>query len=125
MPKNEKDSLSVYFNSACPVCNAGISSQKNKSTACSIQWKDVHENNQLVNELNKNLTTVRKYLHVIDENNQQYIGIHAFILLWENSPKEQWKAYFFALPAIRQLSQLGYYTFANCLYIWNKLRKNW
>ncbi len=125
MQKDEKDTLNVYFNSACPVCNAGINSQKNKSKACQIQWKDVHEDNLLVDELKENLSTVRKYLHVTDKNNQQYIGIDAFILLWKNSPKEQWKAQFFALPIVRHFSQFGYYIFANCLYVWNKLRKNW
>jgi len=121
----KKDELNVYFNSACPVCNAGINSQKNKSTACTIQWKDVHEDNLLVDELNRELSTVRKYLHITDSNNQHHVGIDAFILLWKNSPKEKWKAKLFSLPAIKQLFQLTYYAFANCLYAWNKLKKNW
>lgn len=125
MKKSEPDNLKVYFNSACPVCNAGITSQKDKSTACPIQWKDIHKDNQLVDELNKNLSTVRKYLHVTDEKNQKYIGIEAFILLWKNSPKEQWKAKLFALPVVLQIAQLGYYVFANCLYFWNVQKKNW
>jgi len=125
MLEDEKDKLNVYFNSACPVCNAGITSQKNKSTACAIQWKDVHQDTRLANDLGKDISIVRKYLHVTDKNNQHHIGIDAFILLWENSPKERWKVTFFSLPLINQLSQFGYYGFANLLYAWNKLRKNW
>ena len=125
MNKDKQTTLNVYFNSACPICNAGIVSQKNKSTDCPIQWKDVHKNNLLVDELNEELSQVRKYLHVTDGHNQQYIGIEAFILLWKNSPKENWKAKLFSLPIIKQFSQLGYYAFANYLYVWNQHKKNW
>ncbi len=125
MKNDEKQKLSVYFNSACPICNAGIGTQKKRSTACSIQWKDVHKDNSLVCELKQKLITVRKYLHVSDASGQQHVGINAFIILWQNSPKELWKARLFCLPLIRQLSQLIYFAFANGLYSWNKLLKRW
>lgn len=121
----QKDTLSVYFNSACPVCNKGINGQKDKTAICPIIWKDVHKDKMLVNELDKSISTVRKYLHVTDKNNQQHIGIDAFILLWENSPKEQFKATLFKLPLIKQLAKFGYFIFANGLYFWNKTAKRW
>jgi predicted DCC family thiol-disulfide oxidoreductase YuxK len=125
MNDTEKERLNVYFNGACPVCKAGINSQKSKSTACVIEWKDVHQENNLADEINKDLSTVRKYLHVTDSEAKQHIGINAFILLWKNSPKERWKAKLFSLPIITQFAQLGYYIFANILYCWNKSVKNW
>ena len=124
--KNDKEqALNVYFNSACPVCNAGINTQKQRSTACTINWKDVHQDNSLSIELGRSLSTVRKYLHVLDTNGQRYLGINAFIVLWQNSPKEQWKAKLFSRPIIQQLAQLGYFAFANGLYAWNKIGQRW
>ena len=124
--KNDKEqALNVYFNSGCPVCNAGINTQKQRSTACTINWKDVHQDNSLSIELGQHLSTVRKYLHVSDTSGQQYVGINAFIVLWQNSPTEQWKATLFSRPIIQQLAQLGYFAFANGLYAWNRIRQRW
>ena len=125
MSIQSKNKLEVYFNSACPICDAAIQVQKNKSTACAIQWNDVHTNNLLVDKLDKDLSTVRKYLHVTDANKKQHIGIEAFILLWQYSPTERWKAKLFSIAGIRQLSQVAYFVFANMLYFWNKKNKHW
>lgn len=125
MNEYDQTKVSVYFNSACPVCNSGINSQKSKSTACEINWKDVHTNNQFIQEIDRKLATVRKYLHLVDNNGELKVGINAFIFLWENSPKETWKAKVFALPIINSVSQIAYILFANILYAWNRLMKNW
>ena len=48
--------------------------------ACSVEWKDVHSNVQLVNELNSKLEFVRERLHVVDEQGQIHIGFDAFLV---------------------------------------------
>lgn len=120
-----KKSLDVYFNSACPVCDAGIKAQKGKTTACDVSWKDVHVDNQLVTQLNEEIETVRKYLHVVDQDGKKHIGIDAFILLWKNSPSETWKAKLLSNPAIKVLAKGAYFVFANLLYRWNIWKRNW
>jgi hypothetical protein len=47
---NDKAKIKVYYNSACPVCKAGIESQKGKESSCEIQWNDVHQHHDLVSE---------------------------------------------------------------------------
>ena len=71
--------LKVYYNSACPVCKAGIEGQMEKESRCEIQWNDVHQKNALVSDLNSDLESVRERLHVIDENGQIQIGFDAFL----------------------------------------------
>lgn len=117
--------VNVYYNSACPVCKAGINSQKGKSLGCEIDWNDVHRNNELVDQIDRSLPTVRKYLHLTDQHGQLKVGMEAFLVLWKNSPREQWLYRFFSLPVVRQLSQAAYFVFANLLYGWNRLMKNW
>jgi hypothetical protein len=41
----------VYYNSACPVCSAGIKDQRRRMEACGIEdieWVDVHANPEAV-----------------------------------------------------------------------------
>lgn len=121
--KNQE--FNVYYNSACPVCKTGIEAQKNKSSICEIKWRDIHENNHLASELDCDIERMRKYLHIVDKNGKQYIGINAFIILWENSPTEKWKAIIFGKPIIKQALKLGYYLFANILYRLNKMLARW
>ena len=122
---SELNKLKVYYNSACPVCDAGINAQKNKNSECQIEWNDVHRDNDLVKDVDEKLDFVRERLHVIDENDKLLVGIEAFIAIWKNSPKERWKANLFSLPIIRPLSNTAYNGFARLLYIWNVKRGSW
>ena len=125
MEQKRDEKLLVYFNSACPVCNAGINAQKSKTTECNVSWNDIHTNKLYAKEADPDINVVRKYLHVIDYSGQKHIGIDAFIQLWKYSPHEQWKAKLFALPIINSVAKTGYFVFANMLFSWNRLMRNW
>lgn len=56
---NGEKQTTVYYNSACPVCVAGITSQREKMQACNIQWIDVHNNPAAVLEVGADLEFVR------------------------------------------------------------------
>ena len=117
--------IKVFFNSACPVCNAGINHQKNCKSRCTVEWKDVHLDNELAQELGAELEFVRERLHVIDENGQLQVGYNGFISIWRNSPGEQWKAALSSLPFLKQLLNIFYNLFARALYKWNRSKKHW
>jgi predicted DCC family thiol-disulfide oxidoreductase YuxK len=117
--------VKVYYNSACPVCKAGIEGQMKKDSICEIQWNDVHKDNGLASEVEADLAFVRERLHVVDENGKIEVGFDAFLAIWRNSPKETWKARLLGLPVIRQACQLAYNLFAAALYRWNQSRKHW
>ena len=122
---SKKEPVKVYYNSACPVCKAGIESQKGKMTGCSIEWRDVDSNTQLVTGIHAEIEQVRERLHVVDERGQIHIGFDAFLVIWQHSPQEQWKAALLDLPVIKQLGRIVYNLFAACLYKWNRARKHW
>jgi predicted DCC family thiol-disulfide oxidoreductase YuxK len=117
--------MKVYYNSACPVCKAGIEGQMTKESVCDIQWNDVHNNNGLVTDVNSDLEFVRERLHVIDEKGELQVGFNAFLAIWHNSPTEKWKSIIFGLPFLKQLGNLAYNLFAALLYQWNKAKKHW
>lgn len=122
---NDKFGMKVYYNSACPVCKAGVEGQMKKESACEIQWNDVHKENALISQIGSDLEFVRERLHVVDEHGNLEVGFDAFLAIWRNSPAETWKAGFFGLPVIRHLCRVGYILFAAALYKWNKVKKRW
>lgn len=117
--------IKVYYNSACPVCDAGISAQKDKMAACAVQWKDVNSDVQARSEIPAELEFVRERLHAIDEDGNLKVGIDAFEVIWRHSPNEQWKATLIALPIIKPISALAYNLFAKLLYRWNISKGHW
>ncbi len=120
-----KPRIQVYFNSACPVCNAGITNQKKKQTTCDVDWQDVHLNSHTVKLLNADLEYVRERLHVIDIEGQTRIGYEAFITIWENTPSEHWKANISKVPVLRWILNVSYDLFAHYLYKWNRSKNHW
>jgi predicted DCC family thiol-disulfide oxidoreductase YuxK len=121
----DKQKIQVYYNSACPICNAGIESQKTKMRDCPIDWKDVHSDCSLINNLGSELEFVRERLHVVNHDGKILVGFSAFLEIWRNSPTEHWKAHFFGLPVIRHIGIIFYNKFAATLYKWNKAKKHW
>ena len=118
----------VYYNSACPVCNAGIKDQRRRMQECGvndIEWVDVHNNPDAVSEVESSLEQVRERLYVKDGKGQLNIGIDAFIHLWQQTPNQRWLARLFQLPVIRSLARVAYNGFAWLLYRWNRALKHW
>lgn len=118
----------VYYNSACPVCNAGIKDQRKRMQDCGIndiEWVDVHNNPDAVSEVGSSLEQVRERLYVKDGNGQLSIGADAFIHLWQQTPNQRWLARLFQLPVIQSLARLAYNGFAWLLYRWNRALKHW
>lgn len=127
--KNSEDKVvSVFYNSACPVCNAGINYQKKRMSGNTLNnskiiWNDVHFNNQFIKQLSPNteLDYVRERLHVKDASGEVLVGIDTFIALWKLSPGESWKANVISSPLIYDLAVIFYNVFAFCLFRWNRI----
>ncbi len=118
----------VYYNSACPVCKAGIEKQRAMMERCGVEdveWVDVHTRPEMADETPSSLEQVRERLHVRDDNGQIRIGADAFIFLWLRTPRLHWLGRIAQLPVIRQVFQLCYNAFARLLYRWNRRLKHW
>lgn len=121
-------STKVYYNSACPVCNAGINDQRQRMEKCGVndvEWVDVHNNPDRVAEVNNSLEQVRERLYVKGDHGEIDIGIDAFIHLWQQTPGQRWLAKLFQWPIIRPIARLVYNGFAKLLYRWNLVLKHW
>ena len=121
-------SIKVYYNSACPVCNAGIKDQRQRMEACGIkdvEWIDVHTYPKAVEDVGAPLEQVRERLHVKAEDGRLDVGADAFTRLWEKTPGQRWLAKLLRIPVIRQITHLVYNAFARLLYHWNRAKGHW
>ncbi|MBE7368043.1 thiol-disulfide oxidoreductase DCC family protein [Ramlibacter pallidus] len=115
----------VYYNSACPVCDAGIRSERGRLQGCDIRWVDVHQQPDAVQPLGAGLEDVRKRLHVVDAQGGLHVGSDALAELMAQSPRRRPLARLLRAPGVRQLVAAGYDLFAAVLYRWNRRRGHW
>jgi predicted DCC family thiol-disulfide oxidoreductase YuxK len=121
-------STKVYYNSACPVCDAGIKDQRRRMEACGVkdvEWIDVHTHPDAVSELDAPLEKVRERLHVKTSTGQIDVGADAFLDLWAQTPGQQRLANLLRLPILKQFTRIAYNIFARLLYRWNRAMRHW
>lgn len=117
--------LQVFYNSACPVCDAGIRGQRGRMAHCQVQWVDVHAHPGAAGAVGAPLEAVRERLHVIDQNGQVRVGADALAELWLATPGQRWLGRLASFPAVRPLARIAYNLFARVLYRWNRRRGHW
>ena len=117
----------VYYNSACPVCKAGIRYQQRKlgDASAHVEWIDVHSHNEAACEVNPDLEFVRERLHVVDEAGGLHVGADAFAELWSKTPGQSALARTARIPGLRSLWRWVYNGFAGLLYRWNRINRRW
>jgi predicted DCC family thiol-disulfide oxidoreductase YuxK len=119
--------VKVYYNGACPVCNAGIKGQRERMSGCSaeVDWIDIHSHPDAVREINAEQEFVRERLHVVDEQGTLHVGADAFGALWTRTPEQKALGRLISSPVLRVLSRWLYNGFAALLYAWNKAHRRW
>ncbi|MBS7664092.1 DUF393 domain-containing protein [Pseudomonas lalucatii] len=120
--------LKVFYNSACPVCKAGIEGQRRRMRAdasCPVEWIDVHQHPEAVAELGSELEQVRERLYLKDESGRLAVGVDAFAALFQRTRGQRWLARLLRLPGLHLLARWGYNLFARALYRWNRWLKHW
>jgi predicted DCC family thiol-disulfide oxidoreductase YuxK len=113
----------VYYNSACPVCDAGICFQKKQMEGDAVQFVDVHAQPDIAKALGIDLELLRERLHVMDAAGQMHVGERAFTELWSRTPGQRWLARL-ARPFAWLTGPL-YRLAARLLYRWNRRRGHW
>jgi len=123
----EQKPVKIYYNGACPICNASISDQRERMEACGLhaEWLDIHADPRVLQELGVEQEEVRKKLHVVDATGSVRVGADAFATLWRQTPGQRLLGRIIALPVFRVLAHAGYNLFAAALYRWNKAKGRW
>ena len=121
--------LIVYYNTKCPVCDAGITQQRSKLRALAkahvVEWRDINLEPNALFRFGANIEAVRKRLHAVDAQGQLLVGIDVAIAVWRLTPGQAWLATLFDLPVMHGIAALAYNGFAAMLYRWNRGKKHW
>nr|WP_298682108.1 DUF393 domain-containing protein [uncultured Dongia sp.] len=117
--------LEVYYNSACPVCAAGINNQRQRMKGNDSAWKDIAQDENLVCEIGADLNKVRHSLHVRDEMGEVFIGADAIAKLMLDTPGQKWLGRVMMWEGMRPVSRWLYDRFADQLFAWNRRHGRW
>jgi predicted DCC family thiol-disulfide oxidoreductase YuxK len=121
--------LTVWYNTRCPVCNAGINRQRSRlvrtARAGAIEFRDIGEQPNALLGFGAGVEDVRRRLHAVDSEGRLYVGIDCAIEIWRRTPGDVWLARIAGLPWLRNIARFGYDRFADLLYAWNRRLQHW
>ena len=121
--------LIIWYNTRCPVCDAGIDWQRNKLLALvragSIEFKDINDRPDALARFGASLDDVRRRLHATDDAGQLIVGADVALALWRLTPGERWIAALLGNRAALPFTRFAYDRFADVLFAWNKRKGRW
>ena len=122
-------SLTVWYNTRCPVCDAGISRQKRRLIdavkAGRIEFRDINFEPDALAAYGASLEDIRRRLHATDTDGRLLVGADVAVATWRATPGEGWLASLFGNAAMRPPTHFAYDRFADLLYAWNRRKGRW
>ncbi len=102
--------ITVYFDGKCSSCSKEIQGYKDLAPSNTFLWNDVANDPSLIKQSGVSLEDALKRLHARDKNGKWYVGVAAFILIWQQLPHLKWQmyAYLLKLPLMFHIATLGY-----------------
>lgn len=124
-----KPQLTVWYNTRCPVCDAGINHQKRRLIeavkAGHIEFRDINFEPTALSRFGASLEDIRRRLHATDADGRLLVGADVAIAVWKMTPGEGWLSTMFGNPAMLPLTRFAYGRFADLLYAWNRRKGHW
>jgi predicted DCC family thiol-disulfide oxidoreductase YuxK len=121
--------LTVWYNTRCPVCGAGIDWQRNKLLAAvragTLSFRDINEQPEALAGYGVSLDDVRRRLHATDPDGHLIVGADVAIAIWRITPGEGWLASLLGNRVILPVTRFGYDRFADVLFTWNRWKGHW
>ena len=121
--------LTVWYNTRCPVCDAGISHQKTRLVeavkAGRIVFRDINAEPDALARFGASLEDIRRRLHATDAQGRLLTGADVAIAVWRATPGEGWLAALFGNPVMLPVTRFVYDRFADLLYAWNRRNSRW
>ena len=121
--------LTVFYNTRCPVCDAGIDWQRNRLLAAvrsgAIEFRDINEEPEALARYGADVDDVRRRLHATDEAGRLIVGADVAVALWKLTPGQGWLAALFGNRVTLPFTRFFYDRFADWLFAWNRRNGRW
>src|ERR1051325_11264743 len=94
--------LTVWYNTRCPVCDAGIDRQRNKLLAAvqagTVAFRDINLEPDALAAHGASLEDIRRRLHATDAAGRLLVGADVAFAVWRLTPGAGWLAPPFGHP---------------------------
>jgi len=121
--------LVVWYNTRCPVCDAGIDWQRNKLLAAvragEIEFRDINQQPDALAAFGVSLDDIRRRLHATDAAGRLIVGADVAVAIWRVTKGEGWLASLFGNRVTLPLTRFAYDRFADALFAWNRRKGRW
>ena len=121
--------LTVWYNTRCPVCDAGINRQRRRLIeavkAGRVAFRDINFEPEALSAFGASLEDIRRRLHATDSEGRLLVGADVAIAVWRLTPGEGWLASLFGNVIALPLTRIAYDRFADLLYAWNRRKGRW
>ena len=120
--------LTVWYNTKCPVCNAGIDRPHSLIRAArvgAIEFRDINDEPEALARFGAGIEDIRRRLHGVDADGRLHVGADCAIEIWLRTPGDIWLGRMLGLPGIRGIAAFVYDRFADMLYAWNRRKRHW
>ena len=110
-PEKKAQQVVCFHDGECPLCELEINFMKKIDKDQSIQWVDINEDKEALEQADITHQQAMDQIHVIDANGMQ-TGVDGFILVWQRLPYFRRLVPLVKLPVINQIAKFGYRLFA-------------
>jgi predicted DCC family thiol-disulfide oxidoreductase YuxK len=121
--------LTVWYNTRCPVCDAGIRHQKRRLIeavkAGRIAFRDINLEPDALAAHGAALDDVRRRLHATEADGRLLVGADVAIAIWRATPGEGWLASLLGNRMLLPVTRFAYDRFADLLFAWNRRNGRW
>lgn len=126
---SERTKTKIFYNSACPVCCAGMDEQrgalKKSGQADQAAFCDMTQAPDALSAEGLTLDDVRRHFYVCNSEGTLHRGADAAAVLWRMTPGRRWLGWLISSRPIRPLARIFYDWFADRLYNWNRRKGRW
>ncbi len=120
----EEPALTVFYNTKCPVCDAGINAQKSLLVQAvkngTLAFRDINLEPDALAGFGATVDDIRRRLHVLDGDGNLIVGADVLISLWRVTKGQAWRANLFGNRLVLPITRIFYDRFAEVLFAWNR-----
>ena len=105
--------LTVYYDGKCGLCRREIEYYKRVAPPGRFLWQDIANDPTSLADLNVAQADALRRLHARDAAGTVYVGVAAFIAIWQGLNYWKYLALIFKLPLLQAIASVVYDRFAD------------
>ncbi len=105
--------LTVYYDGKCGLCRREIEYYKRVAPPGGFLWQDIANDPTSLGDLDISQADALRRLHARDANGTVYVGVAAFIAIWQGLNYWKYLALIFKMPLLKAIASVVYDRFAD------------